>query len=186
MEYSTFVDKIHVQNVITDEEYNKLRTRTSFGSNILFVRDLLESKRGSLVGKIKEGDNCLEDAQWTDKSFNVITDEIKPGTIYIELKLKSNLEVCTGYTVAVFIPDILNEGRVFDLTKARDLNKGQYFYLPLEVNNMVEKKFFGLFDTPQPTDYKFRIQDSERNEIFEGKTITVSLDNDLDDAIGAS
>ncbi len=171
-EYVDFVEKIHNQEIITDEEYNRIRTRTSFGSNIRFVKDLLEEKRAALVGVVKGEDECVENARWVDRSFNPISGTIQPSSVYIEVTLESSIDKCRGYTIAVGEPGttLFEE---YEINIGQNLVNGKYYQL-VEVNTKKSGGFLGLFQKVEPAKWKFRIQDSERNEIFEGNTITVS------------
>jgi hypothetical protein len=118
---------------------------------------------------LKIKNDCIESAEWVDKSFEKIDlkKDISPGTVYIKLEIKS-MNSCKGYSLTIYNKEIFGTNEEFDIDDKNLKERGDNYYLPYEVNLI--KKVLLNYD---PNEYYFIIYDSKGSEIFVGDTITV-------------
>ena len=128
----------------------------------------LEQVKFSWKRNIQPND-CFSNAHWVDKSFTAINvdKDISPGKVYIKLEIKS-LRECWGYYAKILDNKEASSMIFIDGTDTKLTKKGDYYYLPYEVN--IIKKGFMNYDINK---YRFEIYDSNQKEIFESETITV-------------
>jgi hypothetical protein len=180
--FKNFVDKIYLEGILRQDEYEDFRNNPATISDDAFrLNSLLREKRASLTGVVKGDDQCVEGAKWVDRSLKPLPSETTPGTAYIEITLKGTIDDCRGYRIAIVVPDTLlsNEYEVNTDKDNKNLINGKYYHrqdLKLVKEGGITIPFtdVNVFGTAKPAKFEFDILDAGRNEIFEGPIITVS------------